>query len=100
MYRLKSRKKFILIKKELEARNEEVDPPRDVGLGRVAKGEDFVCLPNGFVEFSNCLGMLVLGFEKEISSLLRKLESKKGCGVKVLGGRRKSMSSSQLEKEI
>ena len=59
-----------------------------------------LCLPNGFVEFSNCLGMLVLGFEKEISSLLRKLESKKGCGVKVLGGRRKSMSSSQLEKEI
>ena len=37
---------------------------------------------------------------KEINSLLRKLEVKKGCGVKVFGGRRKSLSSSQLEKEI
>ncbi|RVW95945.1 Pseudouridylate synthase 7-like [Vitis vinifera] len=38
--------------------------------------------------------------EKEINSLLRKLEVKKGCGVKVFGGRRKSLSSLQLEKEI
>ena len=44
--------------------------------------------------------MLGSSFEKEISSLLRKLEAKKGHGVKVLGGGRKSMSSLRLEKEI
>ena len=44
-----------------------------------------MCLPNSFVKFSNCLGLPVLGFEKEISFLLRKLEAKKGHGVKVSG---------------
>ena len=83
-----------------EARTEVVDPPRVAGLGGVAKGEEFASLPKGFVKFSNCLGLPILGFEKEISSLLRKLEAKKGRGVKVLGGGRKSMSSLRLEKEI
>ena len=83
-----------------EVRTEEVDPPRDADLGGVVEGEEFVSLPRGFVEFSNCLGILVLDFEKEINSLLRKLEAKKGCGVKVLGGRQHSLSSLRLEKEI
>ena len=85
---------------DLEARVEWVDSPRDAGLGGVEEGEEFVCLPRGFVKFSNCLGMPISGYEKEISSLLRKLELQKGQGVKVLGGRRKSMFSSWLDKEI
>ena len=31
------------------------------------------------------MGKPVVGFEKNVSSLLRKLESRKECGVKVLG---------------
>ncbi|RVW40643.1 hypothetical protein CK203_079211 [Vitis vinifera] len=66
-------------------------------FGPRGKRGGFVCLPNGFVEFSNCLGMLVLGFEKEISSLLRKLESKKGCGVKCsVHGKRKGEGCGDL----
>ncbi|RVX20387.1 AP-2 complex subunit alpha-1 [Vitis vinifera] len=83
-----------------KVRTKEVDPLRDADLGGVVEGEDFASLPRGFVELSNCLGILVLGFEKEINSLLRKLEAKKGCGVKASGGRQHSLSSSRLEKEI
>ena len=54
-----------------------MDPPRVVGLSGVEEGEEFACLPRRFVEFSNCLGMPILGYKKEINSL-RKLESKKG----------------------
>ncbi|KAL6334210.1 hypothetical protein AAG906_007457 [Vitis piasezkii] len=64
------------------------------------KRGEFVCLPRGFVELSNCLGIPISGYEKEISCLLRKLESKKSEGVKVFGGRRKSLFSSRLGKEI
>ena len=71
----------------LEVRIKEVDPPTDAGLGGVAEGEEFACLPRGFVEFSNCFGMPVLGFKKEINYPLRKPEAKKGRGVKVSGGR-------------
>ena len=53
-----------------------------------------------FLKFSNYVGMPILGYEKEISSILRKLESQKGRGVKVLGGKSKSLSSSWLDKEI
>lgn len=85
---------------DLEARVEWVDPSRDAGLGGVEEGEEFACLPRGFFKFSNCLGMPISGYEKEISSILRKLESQKGRGVKVLRGKRKSLSSSWLDKEI
>ena len=77
-----------------------MDPPRVAGLGGVVDGEEFTSLPKGFVEFSTCLGLPILGVEKEINSLLRKLEAKKGRGVKLSGGGRKSMSSSHHEKEI
>ena len=53
-----------------------------------------------FCRVLQLLGLPILGFIKEISSLLRKLEAKKGRGVKVSRGRRKSKSSSRLEKEI
>ncbi|RVW82289.1 hypothetical protein CK203_041673 [Vitis vinifera] len=37
-------------------------------------------LPTNFVNFNNFLRLPVEGFEKEISSLLKKLKSRKGCG--------------------
>lgn len=77
-----------------------MNPPRDAGLGGVEEGEEFACLPKGVVEFSNCLGVPISGNEKKIRSLFRKLESNKGRWVKMLGGRRKFISFSQLDKEI
>ncbi|RVX08997.1 hypothetical protein CK203_013817 [Vitis vinifera] len=63
----------------------EVDPPRVAGLGGVVDGEEFTSLPKGFVEFSTCLGLPILGVEKEINSLLRKLEAKKVVGLRCQG---------------
>lgn len=48
-----------------EVKIKEVDPLGDASLGGVAEGEEFASLLEGFVEFSNCLGMPILGFEKE-----------------------------------
>ena len=42
----------------------------------------------------------MVGFEKEINSLLRKIESRKGRGVKVVGGKKKSFLATHLEREI
>lgn len=47
--------------------------------------------------FSSLVRMSVEGFEKEIFSLLRKMESKKGCDVYVSRGKWKLISSSRLE---
>lgn len=58
---------------EMVARAEELERSRDVDFGAL-EGEDFNSLPSGFVEFSNCLGMPVAGFEKEICAIVRKLE--------------------------
>lgn len=66
----------------------------------MAKGKDLVSFPNGFIEFNNYLGMPVAGFKKEINSLLKKLDLKKGRGVMVLGGRIKPLASSRFEREI
>ena len=63
--------------KELVIKTEEMERPRDVEFDCVAEEEgDIEILPNGFVSFSNCLGMLIAGFEKEICSLFRKMESR------------------------
>ena len=62
-----------------------MDLPRVAGLGGVAEGEEFASLPKGFVKFSNCLGLPILGFENKINSLLRKLEVKKCCGLRCSG---------------
>ena len=62
--------------------------------------EGDVSLPRKFVNFSNYVGMLVAGFEKEINSLLKNLEARKGRGVKVLGGRRKHFLTSHFEREL
>ena len=68
-----------------KARTEEVDLPSVAGLGGVAEVEEFASLPKGFVKFSNCLGLPILGFENKINSLLRKLEVKKCCGLRCSG---------------
>lgn len=56
-------------------------------------GGRLVNLPNKFVHFSNFVGMLVAGFEKEINSLLKNLEVKKWRGVKISGGKRNHLST-------
>lgn len=42
----------------------------------------------------------MVGFEKEITSLLRKMEARKGCGVRISRGKRKMFSASHVEREI
>ena len=84
----------------LQVRIEEVDSLRDLDLGGIVEREEVVSFPSGFVKFSNYLGMPVVGFKKEINSLLRKLELRKGRGVKVSGGKRKPLASSGFEREI
>ena len=82
---------------ELVARAKEMELPRDMEIG-VLEGENFNSLPSGFVEFSNCLGMPIAGFEKEICALIRKMESRKGRGIWMLGGKKRG--SSHFEREI
>ena len=57
-------------------------------------------LPNKFVAFSSFPGLPVMGFEKEINSLLKKLELRKGRGIKIARGKKKSPLATRLEKEI
>ena len=54
-------------------------------------------LPSKYAGFCNFLGFSVVGFEKEITSLLRKMEAR--TGVKFSKGSGK-FSSTCLEKEI
>ena len=86
--------------KELVVRDEEMNPPCDLGFECAVEGEEIVRLPSNIVKFSSGLGMAVAGFKKEINSLLRKLELRKGRGVKVSGGKRKPLASSGFEREI
>lgn len=53
-----------------------------------------------FVTFSNFLGLPVAGLEKEINSLLKKMESRKVHRVKVARGKKKLLLTTWLEKEI
>ena len=50
--------------------------------------------------FSSLVGMPIYGFEKEIFSLLRKMEKMRGCGACVSGGTRKLNLTSHFEREI
>ncbi|RVW50524.1 hypothetical protein CK203_074547 [Vitis vinifera] len=56
--------------------------------GGVEDIKDFRSLPDKFVAFSSFLGLPVTGFEKESNSLLWKLESRKGRGVKITRGKK------------
>lgn len=69
--------------KELVVRVEELEPTKAMELTCVLEEEDLVSLPTKFVNFSSYMRMPVVGFEKEICSLLKKLEVRKRCGVKV-----------------
>lgn len=66
----------------------------------VGKELSFVSLPNKFANLNRFLELPVASFEKEISTLLRKMESRKDCRVKVTGGKRKIFSSTHLDCEI
>ena len=68
--------------------------------GGVEDIKDFRSLPDKFVAFSSFLGLPVTGFEKESNSLLWKLESRKGLGVKITRGKKKSPLATRLEREI
>ncbi|KAL6335611.1 hypothetical protein AAG906_030745 [Vitis piasezkii] len=86
--------------KELVVRDEEMNPPCDLGFECAVEGEEIVRLPSNIVKFSSGLGMAVAGFKKEINSLLKKLESRKGRGIKGFGGKKKFVPSSRFEREI
>ena len=64
--------------KELAVRDEELGSSRALEHVSNLEGEDLVCLPSKFVQFSNFVGMLVARFKKEISSFLKNLEERKG----------------------
>ena len=87
--------------KQVVGRDEEMEFAKALEVDGWSEGEEFffVIIPNKFVEFNSFLGLSMVGFEKEISTLLKKMESRKGCGVKASRGSRKS-SSSCLEREI
>ena len=83
---------------EVVTRDKELELSRDVDFGCALEEEDFNSHPNGFVKFTNCLGMPVAGFEKKICALVRKMESRKGRDVRVT--RSKKRSSSRFKREI
>ena len=59
--------------KEVVALAKEEEPPKALELSCVPE-EVLDSLPSNFFKFSRLLGLHVEGFEKEISSLLQKLE--------------------------
>ena len=69
-------------REELVVRTEKLEPS-SFGVRCNSAGEDIVSLLNKLVNFSNYLWMPVKGCEKEISFLVKKLESKQGRGVEV-----------------
>lgn len=71
-----------------------------MGFKCAANEEEVVSLPSSFVKFSSGLRMLIVSFEKEISSLLKKLETRKRRGVKRLGEKKIFLSSSRFDREI
>ena len=50
---------------------------------RWSEGEELssMIIPSKFADFSSFLGLPMVGFEKEITVFLRKMESRKGCGL-------------------
>lgn len=88
--------------KEMVIRVEKLESSKALGFGCGSMGEEHNLdnLPSMFVNFNNFVGMPVVGFEKEINSLLRKMEARKGSKVKISRGKRKTLLASHLEKEI
>ena len=69
--------------KVVMARVEELEALKALEFACVLEREVMDSLSSKFVNFSSFVGMLVEGFEKEISSLLKKLVGRKGNRVKV-----------------
>ena len=88
--------------KEMVVRVEELEPSKAIESKCVSMGE--VPSPDNLsrqlANLSSFVGMLVAGFEKEISSLMWKMKARKGHGVKVSRGKKNPFSSSQFEIEI
>ncbi|RVW74698.1 hypothetical protein CK203_047924 [Vitis vinifera] len=72
----------------------------DVGGKDVESEENFLDSYKNFVSFSEYLGLPLEGFEKEVDSLLRKLEAWKGRRVVGSRGKRRSSPASQFEREL
>ena len=80
-----------------------VDPigfNEDVGGKDMELGENFANSYKNFVSFSEHLGLPMEGFEKEVGSLLRKLEAQKGQRVVGSKGKRRPSPTSQFEREL
>ena len=82
---------------EMVARVKELGLPKGCGI-RGFGGENIDSLSNGLVEFSNCLRMPTTGFEKEICTLFKKMELRKGRGMRISGGKKRFFSC--FEREI
>lgn len=74
--------------KGVGARVEKLETRKAMELVCILEGEVIDSLPSKFVKFRSFVGMPFEGFEKEISSLLKKLEARKERRVKVSGGKR------------
>ena len=72
----------------------------DVGGKDVESKENFVDSYKNFVSFSEYLGLPMEGFDKEVDSLLRKLEARKGQRVVGLTGKRRPSHASWFEREL
>lgn len=88
--------------KELVVKAEAMEASKAMEACCISVGKElsFVSLPNKFANLNRFLELPVASFEKEISTLLRKMESRKDCRVKVTGGKRKIFSSTHLDCEI
>lgn len=88
--------------KELVVKAEAMEASKAMEACCISVGKElsFVSLPNKFANLNRFLELPVASFEKEISTLLRKMESRKHCRVKVTGGKRKIFSSTHLDCEI
>lgn len=68
--------------KEVVAMTEELEPLKTLELACIPKKEVLDSLPSKFINFNSFVGMLVEKFEKEINSMLKKLELKKCVGLR------------------
>lgn len=55
---------------------------------------------NKLANFKSFVGLLAVGFENEIIPHLRKMDTRRGNGIKALGGMEKPNASSCFEREI
>lgn len=88
--------------KELVVKAEAMEASKAMEARCISVGKElsFVSLPNKFANLNRFLELPVASFEKETRTLLRKMESRKDCRVKVTGGKRKIFSSTHLDCEI